>query len=133
MKSSSTRRRLSANFDVARLPLRINLRLSPALLLLLLSSAAVPRAEAQAQSQMPTQKQPAKPPAAGALDCHFVYALVPRSSLEKTMHTQAVELATRDVGPATGAENAGLHAARIEHVAARLVAGSPLWSDAPGN
>jgi uncharacterized membrane protein len=42
------------------------LRPSPALLLLLLSSVEAPRADAQAQSQKPTQKQPAKPPAAGA-------------------------------------------------------------------
>jgi uncharacterized membrane protein len=42
------------------------LRPSPALLLVLLLSAAAPRAGAQAQSQKPTQKQPAKPPAAGA-------------------------------------------------------------------
>ena len=42
------------------------MRHSPALLLLLLLSAAAPRAGAQAQSQKPTQKQPGKPPAAGA-------------------------------------------------------------------
>ena len=67
--------------------------------------------------------------AAEALDCILVYAFVPRSSLEKTMYTQAMALAADDVGPA--AADVASHAERIDHVAARLIAGSPLWGRVP--
>ena len=67
--------------------------------------------------------------AAEALDCDFVYALVPRTSLEETVHARAVELATRDLGPDAADADPEVLARRIDHNAARLVAGSRLWDD----
>jgi hypothetical protein len=49
------------------------------------------------------------------------------------MQTQAVALATQDVGPAAGAGDAGLHEQRIDHVAARLMAKGGLWGDSHGD
>jgi len=74
--------------------------------------------------------------AAAAMDCELVYALVPRTSLEETVHRRAQLLAERDLaavdrsmrleGQAVGADELRQ---RVGDYAARLVADGRLWDD----
>ena len=59
--------------------------------------------------------------AAEALECNLVYALVPRTTLERTMQDRARLLARRDLGADNVLEE------RIEHYAERLVDNGRLW------
>jgi predicted DNA-binding mobile mystery protein A len=59
--------------------------------------------------------------AAEALECDLVYALVPRTTLERTMRDRARVLARRDLGTDNVLEES------IEHYAERLVENGRLW------
>ena len=73
---------------------------------------------------------------AEALDCDLVYALVPRTSLERTVQDRAHILARRDLGSVDRSmrlEDQGLSPSgldeRINEYAAHLLAEGRLWED----
>ena len=76
--------------------------------------------------------------AAEALDCSLVYALVPRSTLEETVHRRAHELAVDDlkgINQTMRLEDQTISdeqlAARVEEYASRLMTEGRLWDSVP--
>jgi predicted DNA-binding mobile mystery protein A len=67
--------------------------------------------------------------AAAALDCEFVYALVPRTSLEETLDNRARALARRHLASLVGTLSPDDYERDVDALAAMLRDAGRLWDD----